>query len=68
MNDDISLFRTKVHGIKSASKQLGYLDLGEEAEILEMAAKLENMSFIKEHIDAFVTNCSNTINQIRERM
>ena len=62
--EDISLFRTKVHGIKSVSKQMGYMDLGEEAEILEMAAKTENIAFIETHLDGFLNHCTEIIDSL----
>ena len=68
MNTDLSLYRTTVHGIKSSSKQLGFQEIGDEAEILEMAAKLENKEFIKGHTEDFVIHCNETVSQIRERM
>lgn len=68
MNTDISLYRTTVHGIKSSSKQLGYMEIGKEAEILEMAAKLDNKDFIKNNTDIFITHCRETAAQIKERM
>ena len=68
MKDNISLYRTTVHGIKSSSKQLGYLEIGKEAESLEMAAKLENKDYINTNTPAFVDLCHNTAQQIRERM
>ncbi len=63
---DLSMFRIKVHGIKSSSKQLGYTEIGEQAEIMEMAAKLENKDFIFSHIDTFIQLCNDTVTAIRE--
>lgn len=65
LTSDITMFRTKVHGIKSSSKQLGFTSLGEKAEIMEMAAKLENMTFIQDHIDEFLEYCNQQIQQIQ---
>lgn len=63
---DLALFRIKVHGIKSSSKQLGYTNIGEQAEIMEMAAKLENKDFIFSHLDSFVQLCNDTVSTIKE--
>lgn len=49
--------RTKVHGIKSAAKQLGYEELGRKAEILEMAAKTQNVRFLNENMGDFMDTC-----------
>lgn len=68
IDTDLSLYRTTVHGIKSSSKQLGYMQIGEEAEILEMAAKLDNKEYIKNHTKDFVSHCKTTAAQIKERM
>ena len=63
---DLAMFRIKVHGIKSSSKQLGYTNIGEQAEIMEMAAKLENKDFIFSHLDSFVQLCNDTVSTIKE--
>ena len=68
IDTDLSLYRTTVHGIKSSSKQLGYMQIGEEAEVLEMAAKLENKDYIRKHTDDFITHCHDTVTQIKERI
>lgn len=62
--NDIEMFRTKVHGIKGVSKQLGRLEIGESAEILEMAAKTENYSYISEHMDDFLAEVRENIQRI----
>ncbi len=61
---DISEFRIKVHGIKSSSKQLGFLELGEMAEELEMAAKLENRDYINRHLARFLEECEQLVASI----
>lgn len=68
IDSDLSLYRTTVHGIKSSSRQLGYMQIGEEAEILEMAAKLDNKDYIRKHTADFITHCHETVSQIKERM
>lgn len=64
VHSDLDLFRTKVHGIKSASKQLGFIDIGEQAEILEMAAKVDNLSYIDRHLQSFIDACNRLIRVI----
>lgn len=68
IKSDLSLFCTKVHGIKSSSKQLGYYELGEQAEILEMASISKNVAFIASHIDSFLIACNKTAASITERL
>lgn len=51
---DMELFRIKVHGIKGTSKGVGQMEIGEQAEILEMAAKTDNQPFIERKIDGFL--------------
>jgi len=50
---DMGMFRNKVHGIKGVSRQLGKENIALSAEILEMAANLDNQSFIDEFFDTF---------------
>ena len=58
---DMLMFRTKVHGIKGVSKQLGRFEIGESAEILEMAAKTENYSYIDDHLEDFLAEVRDNI-------
>lgn len=64
---DIETYRVKVHGIKSTAKQLGFTKLGEVAEIMEMAAKTDNLRFIDAHRDELVESCNRIIFFGRER-
>lgn len=52
--EDLSLFRTKVHGIKGISRQIRRDEIGEYAEVMEMAAKTENRSFLERHLAPFL--------------
>lgn len=52
---DLDMFRVKVHGIKGISRQIGQDDMGEQAEIMEMAAKTENHVFIRRNLPKFLT-------------
>ncbi|MCI5872991.1 MAG: response regulator [Clostridiales bacterium] len=64
--DDLELFRIKVHGIKGASRQIGKVSLSERAEIMEMAAKTQNISFIEEHMADLQKELEEAISQARE--
>ena len=52
---NLDMFRVKVHGIKGTSRQIGQDDMGEQAEIMEMAAKTENHVFIRRNLPKFLT-------------
>lgn len=49
MENDLSMFRNKVHGIKGVSRQLGKENIAFVAEIMEMAAITENINFINDN-------------------
>lgn len=66
--NDLNMFRIKVHGIKGVSRQIGRISLSESAEILEMAAKTENVSFIQRHILPFMQEFKMTIQEIQEEL
>ena len=52
---NLDMFRVKVHGIKGISRQIGQDDMGEQAEIMEMAAKTENNVIIRRNLPKFLT-------------
>ena len=52
---NLDMFRVKVHGIKGISRQIGQDEMGEQAEIMEMAAKTENHVFIRRNLPKFLT-------------
>lgn len=62
---DLALFKVKVHGIKGASRQIGRNSLGETAEIMEMAAKTENLAFIQSHMADFLSALSEAVEDVR---
>ena len=47
--DDIKLYRTLVHSLKSASRSVGADDVSELAQALENAAGEENTEFVRTH-------------------
>lgn len=72
---DLDLFRVEVHGIKSMSRQLGYRKMGDVAEIMEMAAKAQNLAFIERKLEQFrkdlctvVADAQNKLDRIEEKM
>lgn len=61
---DLRLFQTKVHGIKGVSRQFGREVLAYFAEIVEMAAKLENRRFLDNSLSNFYAIMDETIGEI----
>lgn len=61
MENDLSMFRNKVHGIKGVSRQLGKDTIAFVAEIMEMAAITENISFIKDNFAMLYEELENVI-------
>jgi signal transduction histidine kinase/response regulator of citrate/malate metabolism len=49
---DIKDYTIKVHALKSSSRQIGALRLGDMAEALERAGKNDDMAFIKENTES----------------
>lgn len=66
--DDQDMFRIKVHGIKGASRQIGRMAISEKAEILEMASKTHNLSFIDSHLGDFLSHLSETIEEVEQEL
>lgn len=64
--DDLELFRIKMHGIKGASRQIGKVYLSEQAEIMEMAAKTQNVRFMEEHMADFEKELEKAVQDARE--
>lgn len=53
LREDWKNFAVYVHAVKSSSKTIGAEIFGEEARVLEMAAKEQNISVIKENWEEF---------------
>ena len=66
--NDMAMFRIKVHGIKGFTRQINRLAISRQAEIMEMAAKTDNMRFIEENIDDFLLEIKETIEEITEEL
>jgi len=56
--DDISLFTTNVHALKSASASIGAAEVSAEAARLEEAGKKGDKVFINENLDKFMEDLS----------
>lgn len=65
VEQDLELFRIKAHGIKGASRQIGRVSVGENAEIMEMAAKTGNLAFIQSHLADFLRELSEVVEDVR---
>lgn len=59
--NDIELYRNKVHGIKGVSKQLNKPTLAFSSEIMEMAASTGHLTFIDSFFDTFYSDLELTI-------
>lgn len=68
VNENLELFRIKMHGIKGASRQIGKVTLSERAEVLEMAAKTENMDYIRRHLQDFRKDLEYAVKETREEL
>lgn len=66
--NDLELFRVNVHGIKSMSRQLGYLQMGEAGEIMEMAAKANHLSFIEKNLNGFLADLRIAIEEAKREI
>ena len=66
--NDHALFQTKVHGIKGASIQIGKAALSETAEIMEMAAKTDNFTFVDSHIERFTGELRNALEEVKNEL
>jgi len=63
-NDDIKMFTTTVHGLKSALANFGEKEASEYARKLEKAAHNEDMHYIHEKIDDFIMILRDVINRL----
>jgi len=62
--DDLSVFVTQVHGLKSASASIGGEKFSIDAAELEAAGNAGNMKIIREKLPAFLKNLSELIKNI----
>lgn len=68
VEENMELFRIKTHGIKGASRQIGKIPLSEQAEIMEMAAKTDNMNYIELHMDEFCRELMDSVREARQEL
>ena len=66
--EQLELFGTKVHGIKGASQQIGRQALSESAEIMEMAAKTENIRYMEKHMTEFLETIRHTLESVEDEL
>lgn len=66
--EQLELFGTKVHGIKGASQQIGRQALSESAEIMEMAAKTENIQYLEKHMTEFLETIRHTLESVEDEL
>jgi signal transduction histidine kinase/CheY-like chemotaxis protein/HPt (histidine-containing phosphotransfer) domain-containing protein len=66
--NNYSLYTIHIHGLKSAAANIGASKLSELAKELEMAGKREDIAFIKERNDAFLTALQTYLNSIGETL
>jgi HPt (histidine-containing phosphotransfer) domain-containing protein/anti-sigma regulatory factor (Ser/Thr protein kinase) len=52
-------YRIAVHGLKSSLRNIAAAELGDEAEALELAAKADDLKFIREHHKSFLQGVNN---------
>lgn len=63
---DMERFRIKVHGIKGISRQIGRMTAGDQAEIMEMAAKAGHQRYIKRNLPSFLEYLGEVLDDVRE--
>lgn len=66
--EDRELFRAKVHGVKSASRQIKKEYLSEYAEVLEMAAIVGNQKYIDRHIEELLSCMDDALEEVRAEL
>ncbi len=65
-NEDWEGYTIKVHALKSASRQIGAMALGDEAEALEKAGKAGDIETIKAETDALLAHFASLLNKMKE--
>lgn len=66
--EELPLFKAKAHGIKGASRQIGRYSVSELAEIMEMAAKTENIPFLESHMEDLVQALYEVIEDVEQEL
>ncbi|MBQ1548428.1 MAG: DegV family EDD domain-containing protein [Lachnospiraceae bacterium] len=63
-NGDWKNYTIKVHALKSSSRLVGALDLGNSAEALEKAGKSDDLTYIKEHHEEMMDSYKKIIDSL----
>jgi CheY-like chemotaxis protein/HPt (histidine-containing phosphotransfer) domain-containing protein len=67
-NNDIDLYQTYVHGIKSSAANIGALEISETAAMLENACIRFDINFIKANTEPFLTKLDTLLHNISEML
>ena len=63
--ENLPLYTTCIHGLKSAAATIGASGLSETAKVLEMAGKREDLTFIEAHNDKFLKTLEILLGKIK---
>jgi CheY-like chemotaxis protein/HPt (histidine-containing phosphotransfer) domain-containing protein len=63
--NDMSLYATHVHALKSAAANIGALELSKTAHVLEKACNVKDMAFVGENNGPFLTALEALLDEIR---
>lgn len=63
---DIKLFTIHIHAVKSASNNIGAVELGEKARLLEMAGKEEDTAYIEDNFASFLDEFKCLLKAVKE--
>lgn len=66
--DDFESFIIQVHGIKSASRNVGAMQLGNLAEQMEKEGKAGNRGFVEEHLTELIEKLQKTLQEVKEKI
>jgi len=65
-NDDLSLYTIHAHALRSASANIGAVELSQAAEALEMAGQQGDLEFIRTRGDVFLSDLTTLLDAIDE--
>jgi len=66
--DNLPMFTTQVHAIKSASASVGMAEISEQAAKLEAAGKAGDLAFIREQLPSFVQKLEELVKNIQDAL
>lgn len=64
--EDRDLFNVKIHGIKGSSWNIGAINIGNEAELIESRAKEGETEFVENNLKLFIQNLEHLLEKIDE--